>query len=167
MRCDYFEPSSVDEAMDILRSGNGKYRALAGGTDLILQLRRRARTCEGLVNIKRLPGITDWTAEPGQGLRIGAATPFRRLETSPAVAERFPTLVETIRLIGSMQLRNTATIGGNLCNASPAADTAPPLMVAGATTTFIDAKSGTQTVPVERFFAGRYTPCGVKEWRCS
>ena len=99
-------------------------------------------------------GGANCPAEPGKGLRIGAATPFRRLETSPAVSKRFPVLSEAIRMIGSLQLRNTATIGGNLCNASPAADSAPPLVVAGATATFVDGGHGTQTVPVEQFFAG-------------
>ncbi|MFQ5873006.1 MAG: FAD binding domain-containing protein, partial [Dehalococcoidia bacterium] len=79
MRFGYYEPSSVQEAIDVLGRGNGKYKALAGGTDLIIALRRRAASYEALVNIKGLPGITSWSAEPDKGLRIGAATPFRQL----------------------------------------------------------------------------------------
>ena len=154
MRFGYFEPSSVEEAVDILRQGNGGYKALAGGTDVIIHLRRRAKSYEALVNIKRLPGISGWSSKQGEGLHIGAATPFRSLETSPSIAEEFPALVESIQVIGSLQLRNMATVGGNLCNASPSADSAPALMVAGATATFVDDGAGPQTVPVERLFAG-------------
>ena len=92
MRFGYFEPSSVEEAVDILRQGNGGYKALAGGTDVIIHLRRRAKSYEALVNIKRLPGISGWSSKQGEGLHIGAATPFRSLETSPSIAEEFPAL---------------------------------------------------------------------------
>lgn len=154
MRFDYFEPSSVEETRETLRRGNGQYKLFAGGTDIILQLRRRVVNTKGLVNIKRLPGIGDWSVEPGKGLHIGAATLFRELEISPAVEERFPALVDSIKVIGSIQVRNIATVGGNLCNASPAADTAPSLIVLGATATFIHNGSATHTVPLEKFFAG-------------
>lgn len=82
----YYEPASIDEALDILRRGNGK--PFAGRTDVIINLRRRTVTYKGLVNIKRLPGIADWSTKPGEGLHIGAATPFRDLESSPSVTQR-------------------------------------------------------------------------------
>jgi len=154
MRFDYFEPSSVEEARETLRRGKGRYRVLAGGTDVILQLRRRVKQYAGLVNIKRLPNIGAWSVEPNKGLKIGAATLMRELETSRAVAERFPSLLDSLKLIGSIQLRNIATIGGNLCNASPAADTAPSLIVLGASATFLDNGSNPGTVSVEKFFSG-------------
>ena len=153
MRFDYFEPSSVAEATDTLRRGNGRYRALAGGTDVIIQLRRRVANWEGLVNIKRLPDVATWSGEAGKGLHVGTAVPLRELETSETVRERFPALMEALSVIGSIQLRNTATIGGNICNASPAADSVPALMVAGATATFMT--DGTsQTLPLEELFTG-------------
>jgi len=154
MGLEYFEPSSVEEVREILRGGHGRYKVLAGGTDVILQLRRRVRSYKGLVNIKRLPGIGAWSAEPFKGCHMGAATLLRDLEISSAVAERFPSLVDALKVIGSTQLRNIATIGGNLCNASPAADTAPSLIVLGATATFLNNGSATQTLPVEEFFTG-------------
>jgi carbon-monoxide dehydrogenase medium subunit len=153
MRFGYFEPSSVEEAIDILRRGKDSHKVVAGGTDVIINLRRRTKSYSALVNIKRLPGITSWSAEPGKGLHIGAATPFRDLETSAPMIERFPALVESIKVIGSVQLRNLATIGGNLCNASPSADSAPSLMVAGATATFVNDGDGTRTIPVDQFFS--------------
>lgn len=151
---EFFEPSSVEEARETLRGGHGRYKILAGGTDVILQLRRRVRSYKGLVNIKRLPGIGAWSAEPFKGVHMGAATLLRDLEISSAVTQRFPSLVDSLKVIGSTQLRNIATIGGNLCNASPAADTAPSLIVLGATATFINNGSATQTLPVEKFFTG-------------
>lgn len=154
MRYEYFEPRTVEEATEILRCGGDQYKVLAGGTDLINQLRRRAASYKGLVNIKRLPGIGTLCVDPGKGLRIGAATLMRDLEISPAVAEKFPSLVDCLRVIGSIQLRNIATVGGNLCNASPAADTAPPLIVLGATAAFVNGGPDIKTVPVEKFFAG-------------
>jgi carbon-monoxide dehydrogenase medium subunit len=153
MRFDCFEPSSVAEATDILRRGNGRYRALAGGTDVIIQLRRRMANWEGLVNIKRLPDVATWSVEAGKGLHVGTAVPFRELETSETVQERYPALKEAIGVIGSLQLRNSATIGGNVCNASPAADSVPALMVSGATATFIS-DSTSQTLPIENLFTG-------------
>ena len=154
MRFDYFEPSTLEEARELLRRGNGDYKALAGGTDIIIQLRRGMRSYRGLVNVKRLPGIGTWALEKGKGLRIGAAALMRELEMSPAVAERFPSLTDALKVVGCLQLRNIATVGGNLCNASPSADTAPPLMVLGATATFVNNGSAQQSLPVEGFFTG-------------
>ena len=148
----YYEPASIDEALDILRRGNGK--PFAGGTDVFINLRRRTVTYKGLVNLKRLPGIADWSTKPGEGLHIGAATPFRDLESSPSVTQRYSALAESIRVIGSVQLRNMATIGGNLCNASPAADSAPALIVSKATVTFTGNGEGTRSCLVEQFFSG-------------
>lgn len=154
MRFEYFEPSSVPEAQDLLRRGDGGYRVLAGGTDILLQIRRRVKNYRGLVNIKRLPGMSAWSADAGGGLRLGAAVPMRELEKASLVIRRFPALFESLNVIGSIQLRNIATIGGNLCNASPAADTAPSLIVAGAIATFVDNGSDPGTIPVEEFFSG-------------
>ena len=153
MRFDYFEPTSLDEAGGLLREGKGARKPLAGGTDIVIQLRRRVVSPEGLVNLKRIPELSGWACEPGQGLRLGACTPMRDLETSAAVGERFPSIREALRVVGSLQLRNIASVGGNLCNASPSADTAPPLMVLGATAS-LWTDDQRETVPVEDFFKG-------------
>ena len=143
----------MEEAREILRRGDGHYKVLAGGTDIILQLRRRVRQYRGLINIKRLPDISSWSAEPGKGLRVGAATLIRELEISPRIFQRFPAFVDSLKVLGSIQLRNIATVGGNLCNASPAADTAPPLIVLGAKAFYVD-DSAPQSIPVDKFFVG-------------
>ena len=122
MRFNYFEPSSIKEAVDALHQGQGNNKVLAGGTDIIIRLRRQAGSYQGLVNIKQLPDLTTFSTGPRGGLSIGAVTRLRLLETSPTIRERFPVLLEAVQVIGSLQLRNMATIGGNLCNASPSAD---------------------------------------------
>ena len=154
MRFDYFEPTSLDEASGLLREGKGARRPLAGGTDIVIQLRRRVARTEGLVNLKRIPELSGWTCEPGRGLRLGACTPMRDLETSAAVGERFPSIREALQVVGSLQLRNIASVGGNLCNASPSADTAPPLMALGAAASLWTDESRRETVSVENFFEG-------------
>lgn len=153
MPLEYFEPTSLDEALGVLRQGKGRYGLFAGGTDIVLQWRRRIRDCQGLVNVKQLPDIRSWCLEEGSGLSVGAAAPMREIETSPVVREHFPSLVDAIQVVGSVQLRNLATLGGNLCNASPAADTAPPLMVLGATVVFVDGSSP-ESLPLQKFFKG-------------
>lgn len=154
MRFDYFEPASLDEASAVLREGKGARRPLAGGTDIVIQLRRRVVRPQGLVNLKRIPELSGWSCEPGGGLRLGACTPMRELETSAAVGERFPSIREALQVVGSLQLRNLASVGGNLCNASPSADTAPPLMALGAVASLRTQEARRETVPVEEFFAG-------------
>jgi carbon-monoxide dehydrogenase medium subunit len=154
MRFDYFEPTSLDEASGLLREGKGARKPLAGGTDVVIQLRRRVARTDGLVNLKRIPELSGWTCEPGRGLRLGACTPMRDLETSAAVGERFPSIREALQVVGSLQLRNLASVGGNLCNASPSADTAPPLIALGAAASLWTDESRRETVSVENFFAG-------------
>ena len=154
MRFDYFEPETLEEAGSLLREGKGARKPLAGGTDIIIQLRRRVATTRGLVNLKRISGLSRWSCGPGEGLRLGACTPMRDLETSAVVAERFPSIHESLRVVGSLQLRNLASVGGNLCNASPSADTAPPLMVLGAAASVWTGESRREAVPVESFFEG-------------
>ena len=154
MRFDYFEPATLEEAGELLREGKGARKPLAGGTDIVIQLRRRAVRAQGLVNLKRIPELWGWAREPGEGLRLGACTPMRDLETAAAVGERFPSITEALRVVGSLQLRNIASVGGNLCNASPSADTAPPLVALAATASVRTPESGRETVPVESFFEG-------------
>ena len=151
MRFDYYEPSSIAQTMDFLKQDNGRYKLLAGGTDLIIHLRRNVVNYEALVNVKLLPNIATWSEKPGEGFRFGAATSLRAIETAEVVRDRLPSLVEAIEVIGSVPLRNSATIGGNLCNASPSADCAPALMVAGATASYVDDNAGNVTVPVQDF----------------
>lgn len=154
MRFSYIEPASVDEAIDTIRGGRGRYKILAGGTDLLIHLRRGVADYDALVNIKLLPELAEWSSKSGIGFHFGAAAPLRSIETSPNVGEQFPALAEAISVIGSLPLRNSATIGGNLCNASPSADCAPALIVASATASYRNDSGDTLTVPVQDLFEG-------------
>ena len=154
MRFDYFEPTSLDEAGNLLREGGGDRKPFAGGTDVIIQLRRRVLRTQGLVNLKRIPELSSWVCEPDKGLRLGACTLMRDLETSTELGSRFPSIREALQVVGSWQLRNIATLGGNLCNASPSADTAPPLIALSAAATVRTEESRHETMSVEGFFEG-------------
>lgn len=150
MRFAVHEPATMDEALALLSSG---VVPLAGGTDLLLHLRRRTRDYRAVVNLKRLRRVRtfDWNTETG--LTIGALTTFRTLETSPLVGERFPALAEAAHVVAGVQLRNLATIGGNIGNASPSADSLPPLVALGASVEIASA-GATRMLPVERCISG-------------
>jgi len=152
VRFDYYEPATLDEAYGILgRDGDGA-APLAGGTDLLLQIRRRQRAYRSVVNLKRI-GLNGVGFDPEQGLRFGALTTFRALETSPVVREHYPSLAEAAEVVAGVQVRNLATVGGNLGNGSPSADSVPPLVALGAMAT-VGGPRGTRTLPVEACFAG-------------
>ncbi len=131
---------------------NPTAKPLAGGTDLLVQNKEGRRADETLLSLKRLPtlhGVS--TAE--QGARIGAATKVGRIAADPAIRTTFTALAAGANLIGSIQIRNMATIGGNICNASPSADTAPPLLVLDAEAV-IEHAGGERVVPLVEFFEG-------------
>lgn len=112
---EYSSAASVDAALDILsQTNNGAIRPLAGGTDLLTLMKADIVTPDQLVDIKRATGMTDGIAETGDGLRIGALTSLTELETNPLVRERYPALAEAAAIAATPQLRNMATIGGNL-----------------------------------------------------
>ena len=124
----YYRPGSVAEAVRILREESGSV-ILAGGTDLVIDRRLgRVEAEVPLVDVTAIADLSgvDWN---GEVLRIGATTAIRRIECDPGIVPRAPALSEAARVLGSVQIRNMATLGGNLCNASPAADMTPPLLV--------------------------------------
>jgi CO/xanthine dehydrogenase FAD-binding subunit len=127
----YHAPETVEQAIALL-AGDPTARPLAGGTDLIVQMKSgRASPC-AIVDIKRIAGMIGVRLHQG-GFAIGAATPCTALKADKALLAAWPGVVEAANLIGSVQVRNRATMAGNLCNASPAADSVPALIAAGAT----------------------------------
>lgn len=140
-------PSTVDEAVALLKQTDGRRRVLAGGTDLLVQLRSGRLQAQGIVDIKRIPELKAIRAEGG-GFRIGAAVTGAELGEHPALSAMWPGVVEAARLIGSTQIQGRASLGGNLCNASPAADSVPALIAAGARCTIAGA-NGRREVAVE------------------
>ena len=146
---DFHAPRSLDEALALLTP---KAVPLAGGTDLFLRMERRQTQPDTVVDLKRIPAL-DRIEPSDRGLRIGALTLMETLAASSLIHNDYDALARSARAVGSIQTRNRATVGGNLANASPAADTATPLMALGAVVE-ATAAGGTREVPVERLFLG-------------
>jgi carbon-monoxide dehydrogenase medium subunit len=149
----YYAPRSVPEAIDLLVDLGDRAKLLAGGTDLLLQMRSRQVEIDALVSIKHLELLNGIDYSSIDGLRIGASESLRSLTRAEIIKVKYPCLAETCYLMASEQVRSLATIGGNLCNASPAADLAPPLIALGASAT-IAGLSGERIIALEDFFLG-------------
>jgi CO/xanthine dehydrogenase FAD-binding subunit len=150
---EYVRPSSVEEACATLAGPPGEAKALAGGTDVLVQMKLGALRPRTVVSLRDVPGLDFVRPGAGGGLVIGAATPLATVEDSPLVREAFPAIAEAASFIGSRQVRGRATIGGNLCNAAPSADTAPILIVYDATAIVTDGRSE-RSVALADFFTG-------------
>ncbi len=148
----YVAPKSLAEAYTVLANGKSS-QFLAGGTDVIVQLREGRRHCDQVIDLKHIPDLMGMRWLPGGTLEIGAAKPLAEIYEDAEVASRLPGLVDAASLIGGIQVQSRASLGGNLCNASPAADSSPALMVLGARLV-IGSASGTRELPVEQFFTG-------------
>ena len=149
-RFQYFEPKSLGEASSLLAAGG---QVLAGGTDLLVEIKEHLRRADRVVNIKKIPGIGGLSYDARGGLRIGALVTAREVEIAPFVLEHYASLVQAARELGSIQVRNRATIVGNICRASPSADTLPPLIADGAIIK-LQGSSGARELPLEEFFTG-------------
>jgi carbon-monoxide dehydrogenase medium subunit len=143
----YSSPNTLDEAVSLLTGATGPAHVLAGGTDLVVQMTAGLRTPDVVVDIKRIPELTAIT-EDEDGFHIGAAVCGAEINEHKALKAAWPGVCEGIDLIGSMQVQSKATPAGNLCNASPAADSVPGMIAAGATATVVG-PSGRREVPVE------------------
>jgi carbon-monoxide dehydrogenase medium subunit len=148
----YEAPSTVDEAIALLAAAGGEARILAGGTDLLVQLRAERIEPGLIVDVKRIPELTEISKGDG-GFRIGAAVTGAELGEHADVKRAWPGVVEAVELIGSVQIQGRASMGGNLCNASPAADSVPALIAAAATAA-IAGPGGRREVPVEEVGTG-------------
>ncbi len=144
----YDAPPTLDQALTLLGSLGEKARPLCGGTDILIQMRAGVRRQEHLVDVKQIPELRQLSFDPKTGLRLGAAVPCIEVYENPLMHKHYPGLAEAAHLIGSLQIQNRASIGGNLCNGSPAADTTPALIALGAIARIAGAK-GTREVPVE------------------
>lgn len=130
---DYKAPATLAEAVALLSAGNGNAKVLAGGTDLLVQLREGLRSAELVVDIKKIPELLQLDFTPGGGLRIGASVPCYRIYGDSTICRDYAGLVDSARIIGGWQIQSRASLGGNLCNASPAADSIPSLIAYNAT----------------------------------
>jgi CO/xanthine dehydrogenase FAD-binding subunit len=143
----YEAPSSLGDAIALLARASGTSRVLAGGTDVIVQMETDLVEPELLVDIKQIPELRRVAIENG-AFRVGAAVTGMELTDHQAFCKVWPGVVDGVKLIGSMQIKGRATMGGNLCNASPAADSVPALIAAGAVVR-VAGPDGTRDVPVE------------------
>jgi len=150
---DYASARTVNEAVSLLTRYGEKARILAGGTDIIVQVREGRRSVDLLLNIKEIPEVNQLSYDPVNGLRLGAAVPCYRIYENAEVAAAYQGLIDAVSLVGGIQIQGRASVGGNLCNASPAADTIPALIVLGATC-LIAGPEGAREVPVEKFCTG-------------
>ncbi len=125
----YAAPKTLAEAQAVMAAGNGDARVLAGGTDLLIQLREGRRRAGMVMDIKLIPEANVLSYQPGKGLLIGAGVPCWRIVDYAEQQGIYPGLVAAAGLIGGTQIQGRATLGGNLCNASPAADAIPALIV--------------------------------------
>lgn len=149
----YSRPGTLAEAVALLEKHGSKAQMLAGGTDLVIGLREGWIRADVVVDVKRIPELAPGIEEGEAALSIGGATVMTEIENDERVLEIFPALAEAARTVGSVQIRNRATLVGNICNASPAADTAPPLLVYGAVMV-IAGPAGVRRVSVDDFILG-------------
>jgi carbon-monoxide dehydrogenase medium subunit len=147
----YGRPTSLGDAFDLLTEHGADARLLAGGTDLIIRLRDGSMQPRTVVDVKRIAELDGEIRESEDGLTIGAHTVMTDLMRDPRIARDYVALAEGAAVVGSSQIRNRATLAGNICNASPAADTAPALLVYDARVIAVGA-SGTRTIPIDAFF---------------
>ncbi len=150
---DYVRPCSATEVSRLLLESNGRARLLMGGTDLFVRMRDGVIAPQLVVDLKHLPGLRRIEFIPGRGLIVGAAVSMNALARHPAVVRHYPLLVQALNSVASYQLRTRATMGGNLCNASPAADTAPAALVLEANL-ILSGPLGERCLPAGEFFLG-------------
>jgi carbon-monoxide dehydrogenase medium subunit len=148
----YARPTELAEATALLAEHGEGARVLAGGTDLIIRLRDGTYRPTVVVDVKRIPEFAPAIEDAEGAVRISAGTTMTEIHDSPVIQRWYPALAEAARFVGSVQIRNRATLAGNMCNASPAADTAPPLLVYGARLTIATPGGGTREMALDDFF---------------
>ena len=149
----YHSPSSFNEAVAISNSSSGLVKYLAGGTDVLVQLKIGLKSPDHLIDIKNIPGVRDISLRDDGGYTIGAAVSGAQLTEHKGLSNKWPGLVEGMELVGSAQIQSRATLVGNLCNGSPAADSVPGMIAAGASVSILNSSS-TKDVLVEDIPSG-------------
>lgn len=149
----YEAPTTVEQAVGLLAAKGAAARVLCGGTDILIQMQAGVRRPDQLIDVKRIPQLRQVTYDAKSGLRLGAAVSCIEIDENPLMHRHYPGLTEAAHLIGSTQIQSRASVGGNLCNGSPAADTTPALMALGAVAHVVGS-NGAREVAVEDFVTG-------------
>lgn len=147
---DFASATTVDEVVALLKEKGDQARVMCGGTDLLVALREGRRKAELVIDVKRIPETTELSYSAQSGLTLGAAVPCHRMYDDKAIVAAYPGLIDSAGLIGGVQIQGRASMGGNLCNASPAADSIPSLIAHHAICQ-IAGPNGRREVPVEEF----------------
>ncbi len=147
---EYAAAATLDEAVTLLAARGERAKILAGGTDILVQLREGQREADLVVDVKRIPELTEVRHSARDGLRLGGAAPCYKLYEDAEIATAYAALADAARIIGGWQIQTRASVGGNLCNSSPAADSIPPLIVYNATCHIVG-PDGTRDVPAAEF----------------
>jgi carbon-monoxide dehydrogenase medium subunit len=150
---DFYQPTTLAEASRLLKDHGPGGRFLAGGTDLVIAMKEKGLLPKYIVDLKRVPGLSGIRENSDGTLGIGALTTMYSIETSPVIRKKYPFLSQSAAEVGSIQIRNRATVGGNMANATPSADLAPSLIALNATA-YISGITGERTVALEDFFRG-------------
>ncbi len=148
---DYFKPKTFEEALILLAQYGEKAKLIAGGTDVIVMIKQKAIAPDVLISLQGIPGLDQ--IQYNGSLTIGPMVTHRAIEKSEVIKKNFSALADAVDDLGSIQIRNVATIGGNICTAAPSADTATPLLVLG-TQVQIKSTKEERTLPIEEFFKG-------------
>ena len=151
---EYSSPESLMEACKLLKKYSGTAHVLAGGTDLLPQMYHHQLAPDYVINLKRIRGLNEITFDGSKGLTIGTLVTFNEIIYSTTIVKNYPILVEVSKKIASHQIRNLATIGGNLCNAAPSADSAPILIALDSMVTITNPNGKPRTIPLGQFFIG-------------
>ncbi len=149
----YLDPRTLGEVIAHLAAHGAETRLLAGGTDLLLLMQADAIAADFVVDVRRIPDLLTLDHDEERGLTLGAAVCLRTVEISPVVRQRYPHLASSAAEIGSIQVRNLGTVGGNVCNAAPSADMAPALLTLEAAARIVGPR-GERVVPLDQFFVG-------------
>jgi len=150
---DFYQPKTLAEASRLLQENGPGGRFLAGGTDLVIALKEKGLLPKYVVDLKRVPGLAGIRENSDGSITLGALTTMRDIEISPLITKKYPFLSQSAAEVGSIQIRNRATIGGNMANATPSADTAPALIALNATAKIASA-TGERSTNLEEFFKG-------------
>jgi len=151
-KLEYLKPTTLEEVFSLLEEHGEKAKLIAGGTDVVIMIKKKQLAPDYVISLNNVAGL-DNIAETNGVLRIGSMVRHRALENSPLIREKYTALYDATSVLGSVQIRNIATIGGNICTSAPSADTAPPLLALDAQVV-IKGGSGERVVPLTNFYLG-------------